>query len=60
MKFHLAEYTEEEFYKLTKRLLQVRYGRTDEVCERIATIVWYEIGSKDIRNRLSIGTYHEL
>lgn len=54
MEFHLAQYTFEQFSEIARRLLSKRYGHSKQVADEIAAAVWNELGSKDIRNVLSI------
>jgi hypothetical protein len=54
MEFHLPEYTFEQFSEIARRLLSKRLGHSIQVADEIATAVWNEMNSKDIRNVLSI------
>jgi Holliday junction DNA helicase RuvB len=54
MEFHLPEYTFDQFYEIARRLLSKRFGHSNQVADEIATAVWNEMNSKDIRDVLSI------
>jgi replication-associated recombination protein RarA len=54
MEFHLPQYTFHQFYEIARRLLNERFGHSNQVADQIATAVWNEMNSKDIRNVLSI------
>jgi hypothetical protein len=54
MEFHLPEYTFDQFCEISRRLLNKRFGHSNQVVDGIAASVWDELDSKDIRNVLSI------
>jgi hypothetical protein len=54
MKFHLPQYTFEQFCEIARRLLSKRFDHSNQVAEEIAAAVWNEMNSKDIRIVLSM------
>jgi hypothetical protein len=54
MEFHLPEYTFDQFSKITRKLLNTRFGHSNQVADEIAAAVWNEFSSKDIRNILAV------
>ena len=54
MEFHLSEYTFDQFCEIARRLLSKRVGHSNQVADEIASAVWNEMNSKDIRDVLSI------
>src|ERR671919_2827407 len=54
MEFHLPEYTFDQFCEIARRLLSKRMGHSNQVADEIASAVWNEMNSKDIRDVLSI------
>ena len=54
MKFHLPEYTFDQFSEIARRLLSKRMGHSNQVADEIASAVWNEMNSKDIIDVLSI------
>lgn len=54
MEFYLPEYTFDQFCEISRRLLNKRFGHSNQVANGIAASVWDELDSKDIRNVLSI------
>jgi replication-associated recombination protein RarA len=54
MEFHLPEYTFDQFSDIARKLLNKRFGNTNQVADEISTAVWNEMNSKDIRNVLAI------
>ena len=54
MEFHLPEYTFDQFCEIARRLLSKRLGHSNQVADEIASAVWNELNSKDIRDVLSI------
>ena len=54
MEFHLPEYTYEQFFEISRKLLERRLGHSNQIAEEIATAVWNEMNSKDIRDVLAI------
>lgn len=56
MAFHLPEYTYEQFTEISITLLSKRFKLGSEVAEEIARVVWEEMGQKDMRRVLQIGS----
>lgn len=54
MEFHLPEYTLDQFCGIARKLLNGRFGHSNQVADEIAAAVWNEIHSKDIRNVLAM------
>src|SRR5918992_2447543 len=54
MEFHLPEYTFDQFSEIARRLLSKRMGHSNQVADELASAVWNEMNSKDIRDVLSI------
>jgi AAA+ superfamily predicted ATPase len=54
MEFHLPEYTFDQFSEIARRLLSKRLRHSNQVADEIASAVWNEMNSKDIRDVLSI------
>ena len=54
MEFHLPEYTFDQFSEIARRLLSKRLGHSNQVTDEIASAVWNEMNSKDVRNVLAI------
>jgi Holliday junction DNA helicase RuvB len=54
MEFHLPEYTFDQFREIARRLLSKRFGHSNQVADEIASAVWNEMNSKDVRDILSI------
>ena len=52
MEFHLPEYTFDQFSEIARRLLSKRMGHSNQVADEIASAVWNEMSSKDIRDIL--------
>lgn len=50
----LPEYTWEQFLKITNNILCEKYELDEDIATKIAQVVWYNIGSKDIRDSLQI------
>jgi MoxR-like ATPase len=55
LEFSLAEYTFEEFDKLSVKLLGQRYGHSPELSHKVANAVWNVMKSKDCRDILQVG-----
>jgi replication-associated recombination protein RarA len=55
LEFSLAEYTWEEFDKLSVKLLGQRYGHPPELSHKVADAVWNTIKSEDCRDILQVG-----
>ena len=53
MEFHLPEYTFEQFREIARRLLSKRLGHSSKVADEIASAVWNEMYSRDVRSCLS-------
>jgi Holliday junction DNA helicase RuvB len=54
MEFHLPAYTFDQFCEIATRLLSKKLEHSEQVANQIATAVWNEMNSKDIRNVLAI------
>jgi hypothetical protein len=54
MEFHLPEYTFERFCEIARRLLSKRLGHSSNVADEIASAVWNEMNSRDVRAALAI------
>lgn len=54
MEFHLPEYTFDQFREIARRLLSKRMGHSNQIADKIASAVWNDMNSKDIRDVLSI------
>ena len=54
MEFHLPEYNYEQFCEIARKLLERRLGHSNRVADEIATAVWNEMNSKDIRDVLAL------
>jgi replication-associated recombination protein RarA len=54
MEFHLPEYTFDEFREIAEKLAANRYRLHREIADKIASIVWYEMGTKDVRDALQL------
>jgi hypothetical protein len=54
MEFHLPEYTFDQFSDIARKLLNKRFGHSNQVADEISAAVWNEIHSKDIRNVLAM------
>jgi Holliday junction DNA helicase RuvB len=54
MEFHLPEYTFDQFCEISRKLLNKRFGHSNQVADVIAAAVWNELSSKDIRNVLAM------
>jgi replication-associated recombination protein RarA len=54
MEFHLPEYTFDQFSDIARKLLNTRFGHSNQVADEIASAVWNEMNSKDIRSVLAI------
>jgi hypothetical protein len=48
------EYDYEQFCEISRKLLERRLGHSYQVADEIATAVWNEMNSKDIRDVLAI------
>ncbi|MGA7693333.1 MAG: hypothetical protein WCA61_13625, partial [Nitrososphaeraceae archaeon] len=54
MEFHLPEYNFDEFNEIVEKLAANRYRLNREIADRIAFVVWYEMGTKDVRDALQL------
>ena len=55
MEFHLPEYDFDEFREIVVKLAANRYRLNREIADKIASVVWYEMGTKDVRDALQTG-----
>jgi len=49
LKFHLREYSLEEFNMIAINIITDRFNRTQEFAQKLAQAVWYKMDSKDNR-----------
>ena len=54
MEFHLPEYDFDEFREIVVKLAANRYRLNREIADKIASVVWYEMGTKDVRDALQL------
>jgi replication-associated recombination protein RarA len=54
MEFHLPEYDFDEFREIVVKLAAKGYRINREIAARIAFVVWYEMGTKDVRDALQL------
>jgi replication-associated recombination protein RarA len=54
IELHLPEYSEMEFTDTVIRLTHSRYKLNEEISKEIASVVWHEMGTKDIRDALQL------
>jgi hypothetical protein len=54
MEFHLPEYDFDEFREIIGKLADNRYRLNREIADKIASVVWYEMGTKDVRDALQL------
>jgi Holliday junction DNA helicase RuvB len=54
MEFHLPEYNFDEFREIVEKLAANRYRLNREIADKIASVVWYEMGTKDVRDALQL------
>jgi replication-associated recombination protein RarA len=54
MEFHLPEYNFDEFREIVEKLVANRYRLNREIANKIASVVWYEMGTKDVRDALQL------
>ena len=54
MEFHLPEYNFDEFREIVVRLAAKGSRINREIADRIAFMVWYEMGTKDVRDALQL------
>ena len=50
----LPEYNFDEFREIVEKLAADRCRLSREIADKIASIIWYEIGTKDVRNALQL------
>ncbi|HSF50593.1 MAG TPA: AAA family ATPase [Nitrososphaeraceae archaeon] len=54
LKFHLKEYSQDEFNMIATNIVTARFNKTKEFAQKLAQAVWYNIGSKDIRDVIKV------
>lgn len=54
MELHLREYLYEDFIEIVRRVLKVKYQMNENVSEKIASAVWNQLKSRDIRDAINI------
>jgi Holliday junction DNA helicase RuvB len=54
MEFHLPEYDFDEFREIVEKLAAIRYRLNREIADKIASAVWYKMGTKDVRDALQL------
>jgi Holliday junction DNA helicase RuvB len=54
LKFHLKEYSLEEFNMIAINIVTERFNRTQEFAQKLAQTVWYKMNSKDIRDVIKV------
>jgi hypothetical protein len=54
MEFHLPEYNFDEFREIVVKLAAKGYRINREIADKIAFAVWYEMGTKDVRDALQL------
>ncbi|MGA8106057.1 MAG: AAA family ATPase, partial [Nitrososphaeraceae archaeon] len=54
MEFHLPEYDFNGFREIVVKLAADRYRLSREIADKIAFVVWHEIGTKDVRDALQL------
>jgi hypothetical protein len=54
MEFHLPEYDFDEFREIVGKLADNRYRLNREIADKIASVVWYEMETKDVRDALQL------
>ncbi|MGA8107528.1 MAG: AAA family ATPase [Nitrososphaeraceae archaeon] len=54
MEFHLPEYDFDGFREIVVKLAAKGYRINREIAARIAFVVWYEMGTKDVRDALQL------
>jgi hypothetical protein len=54
MELHLPEYNFDEFREIVVKLAANRYRLNREIADKIAFVIWYEIGTKDVRDALQL------
>jgi replication-associated recombination protein RarA len=56
MELQLPEYNFDEFREIVETLAANRYRLSREIADKIAFVVWYEMGTKDARDALQLMT----
>jgi replication-associated recombination protein RarA len=54
MEFHLPEYDIDEFREIAEKLAANKYRLNREIADKIASVVWYEMGTKDVRDAIQL------
>ena len=54
MEFHLPEYDFDEFGEIVETLAVNKYRLNREIADKIASVVWYEMGTNDVRDALQL------
>jgi Holliday junction DNA helicase RuvB len=54
MEFHLSEYDFSEFREIVEKLAANRYRLDREIADKIAYMVWHNMGTKDVRDALQL------
>ena len=54
MELHLPEYNFDEFREIVVKLAANRYRLNREIADKIAFVVWYKIGTMDVRDALQL------
>ena len=54
MEFHLPEYNFDGFREIVVKLAANRYRLNREIADKIAFVVWHEMGTKDVRDALQL------
>jgi Holliday junction DNA helicase RuvB len=54
LKFHLKEYSLDEFNMIAANIVTNRFNRTLEFAQKLALAVWYKMNSKDIRDVIKV------
>ena len=54
LKFHLKEYSQEEFNTIATNIVRDRFNKTQEFAQKLALAVWYKMNSKDIRDVIKV------
>jgi replication-associated recombination protein RarA len=54
IEFHLPEYDFDEFREIVGKLADNRYRLNREIADKIASVVWDEMGTKDVRDTIQL------
>jgi hypothetical protein len=54
MEFHLPKYDFNGFREIVEKLAANRYRLSREVADKIAFVVWNEMGTKDVRDAIQL------